>query len=73
MLSTLYTPKEKTIQKMKEKRKENKVVYFKYLSACAMFVVAIGLGGLYYQKENTKIAKYPVAPVPPFPYGPAII
>lgn len=57
--------KEKTIQKMKEKRKENKVVYFKYLSACAMFVVAIGVGSLYYQKTNTKIAECPVAPVMP--------
>lgn len=57
--------KEKTIQKMKEKRKENKVAYFKYLSACAMFVVAIGIGGLYYQKENTKIAECPVAPIIP--------
>lgn len=57
--------KDKTIQKMKEKRKAHKVIYFKYLSACAMFVIAIGIGGLYYQKENTKIAECPVAPVIP--------
>lgn len=44
--------KEKTIKKIQTNRNKKKIVYLKYLSACAVCILAITSGYLYYDKEN---------------------
>lgn len=44
--------KEKTIKKIQASRNKKKIVYLKYLSACAVFVLAVTSGYLYYGKNN---------------------
>ena len=51
--------KEKTIQKIKDSRNKKKLVYLKYLSACAVFVLAVTTGKLYYDRINTGITDIP--------------
>lgn len=44
--------KEKTIQKIRNNRNKKKITYLKYLSACAVFVIAITSGKFYYDRIN---------------------
>ena len=44
--------KEKTIQKIRDNRNKKKITYLKYLSACAVFVIAITSGKFYYDRIN---------------------
>lgn len=47
--------KEKTIQKIKDNRNKKKIDYLKHLSACAVFVLAVTTGKLYYDRTNNNI------------------
>ncbi len=49
--------KEKTIQKIRDNRNKKKITYLKYLSACAVFVIAITSGKFYYDRINNDILK----------------
>ena len=51
--------KEKTIQKIRENRSKKKVVYLKYLSVCAVFLIGILAGKFYYDKYNIVLVDIP--------------
>lgn len=47
--------KEKTIEKIRMQRNRKKIAYLKYLSACAVFCLAILVGTTYYNNSNMPI------------------